>query len=57
IRKYYERMGVEVVATVTGDGRVDDIRRMHGAALNVVQCSGSMMHLAKMMEEKYNIPF
>ena len=57
IREYYERMGVEVVATITGDGRIDDIRRAHGAALNVVQCSGSMIHLAKMMEEKYGIPF
>ena len=47
IRDYYERIGVEVVATITGDGRVDDIRRAHGAALNVVQCSGSMIHLAK----------
>lgn len=57
IRNYYERMGVQVVATITGDGRVDDIRRCHGAALNVVQCSGSMVHLAKMMREKYGIPF
>ena len=57
IREYYERMGVEVVATMTGDGRIDDIRRSHGAALNVVQCSGSMIHLAKMMEEKYGIPY
>ncbi len=57
IRKYYERMGIEVVATITGDGRVDDIRRAHGAALNVVQCSGSMVHLAKEMERKYGIPF
>ncbi len=57
IRRYYERMGVEVVATITGDGRIDDIRRCHGAALNVVQCSGSMVHLAKTMEEKYGIPF
>jgi nitrogenase molybdenum-cofactor synthesis protein NifE len=32
IRDYYERIGVEVVATITGDGRVDDIRRAHGAA-------------------------
>jgi len=57
IRKYYERMGIEVVATITGDGRVDDIRRAHGAKLNVVQCSGSMVHLAKEMERKYGIPF
>ncbi|MBN2010522.1 nitrogenase iron-molybdenum cofactor biosynthesis protein NifE [candidate division KSB1 bacterium] len=57
IRDYYERMGVQVVATMTGDGRIDDIRRSHGASLNVVQCSGSMIHLATMMEEKYGIPF
>ena len=56
IRKYYERMGIEVVANITGDGRVDDIRRAHGAALNVVQCSGSTMQLANMMEEQYGVP-
>ena len=50
-------MGVEVVACITGDGRVDDIRRAHGAALNVVQCSGSMTHLAKTLKEKYGMPF
>ncbi len=57
IREYYERMGVTVNASITGDGRVDDIRRAHGAALNVVQCSGSTMYLAQMMKEKYGTPF
>ena len=57
IKDYYERMGVEVVATMTGDGRISRIRRAHGARLNVVQCSGSMMYLAKKMKEKYNMPF
>ncbi len=52
IREYYARIGVQVVATMTGDGRVADIRRSHGAALNVVQCSGAMMHLAKMMQQR-----
>lgn len=56
IREYFERMGVEVVANITGDGRIDDIRRAHGAALNVVQCSGSTMDLARMMEKEYGIP-
>lgn len=54
---YYEKMGIHVNATITGDGRVDDIRNAHNAALNVVQCSGSMMHLAKIMKEKYGVPF
>ncbi len=57
IRSYYERMGVEVVATITGDGRVNDICKAHGAALNIVQCSGSMTHLAKDMQQKYGIPY
>ncbi len=56
IRDYFTRMGIEVVANITGDGRVDDIRRCHGAALNVVQCSGSTMDFATMMEERYGTP-
>jgi nitrogenase molybdenum-cofactor synthesis protein NifE len=56
IREYFERMGVEVVANITGDGRVADIQRSHGAALNVVQCSGSTMDLANLMEDEYGIP-
>lgn len=57
IRDYYEQLGVEVVSTITGDGRVGDICRSHGAALNVVQCSGSMLHLAKDMKQRYGTPF
>jgi nitrogenase molybdenum-cofactor synthesis protein NifE len=57
IREYFERMGIEVVANITGDGRVSDVQRAHGAALNLVQCSGSTMDLAKMMKERYGTPF
>jgi nitrogenase molybdenum-cofactor synthesis protein NifE len=57
IKDYYRRIGIEVVSTITGDGRVAEISRAHGARLNVVQCAGSMVSLAKMMEEKYQIPY
>jgi nitrogenase molybdenum-cofactor synthesis protein NifE len=57
IRDYFQRMGLEVVANITGDGRVDALRRAHGAALNVVQCSGATMDLAIMMKEIYGIPY
>jgi nitrogenase molybdenum-cofactor synthesis protein NifE len=57
IKKYYEQMGIEVVSIMTGDGRVDQVRRSHGAALNVVQCSGALTFLAEMMQETYGIPF
>jgi nitrogenase molybdenum-cofactor synthesis protein NifE len=57
IREYFERMGVSVVANVTGDGRVADIARCHGAALNLVQCSGATLDLARMMQDEYGVPF
>ncbi|MFI3305350.1 MAG: nitrogenase iron-molybdenum cofactor biosynthesis protein NifE [Rikenellaceae bacterium] len=57
LKDYYEKMGIHINATITGDGRVDDIRNSHNAALNVVQCSGSMIHLAKMMKEKYGTQY
>jgi nitrogenase molybdenum-cofactor synthesis protein NifE len=57
LTEYYKRMGVQILASITGDGRVNDVQNAHRAKLNVVQCSGSMIHLAKMMKEKYGIPF
>lgn len=57
IRKYYEQLGVKVVATITGDARVDDIRRAPQAALNLVQCSGSVSELATRMKREFGIPF
>ncbi len=57
IRDYFKRMGVETVANITGDGRVEQIMRAHGAALNLVQCSGATIELAKMMKESFGVPF
>jgi nitrogenase molybdenum-cofactor synthesis protein NifE len=57
IEDYYRRMGIETVCRITGDGRIDDVRRMHGAALNLVQCSGSVTRLAEAMKKKYGIPY
>ncbi|RQW78127.1 MAG: nitrogenase iron-molybdenum cofactor biosynthesis protein NifE [Methanothrix sp.] len=57
VKPFFEEMGIEVVATLTGDARVAEIQRAHAARLNLVQCSGSMTYLAKKMEEKYAIPY
>ena len=56
IKDYYERMGINVVCTVSGDGRVDDIRKAGRACLNIVQCSGSVSNLARMLEHEYGTP-
>jgi nitrogenase molybdenum-cofactor synthesis protein NifE len=57
LTEYYRKLGVRIIASITGDGRVADIRNAHRASLNVVQCSGSMIHLAKSMKERFGIPF
>ena len=57
IKPLLEEIGLEVIATFTGDGRVEEIERANHACLNLVQCSGSMTYLAKKMEEKFGIPY
>jgi nitrogenase molybdenum-cofactor synthesis protein NifE len=57
VKPYFDEMGIEVIASLTGDGRVEDIRRAHLAGLNLVQCAGSMTYLAKRLEEKYGMPY
>ncbi|HWQ20541.1 MAG TPA: nitrogenase iron-molybdenum cofactor biosynthesis protein NifE [Methanotrichaceae archaeon] len=57
VRPYFEEMGIEVVASLTGDSRVSEIQKASQARLNLVQCSGSMTFLAKKMEERYGIPY
>jgi nitrogenase molybdenum-cofactor synthesis protein NifE len=57
VRDYFRKMGIETVANITGDGRVADISRAHGASLNLVQCSGATIELARMMKESFGVPF
>lgn len=57
LKEYFRKMGVEVVSTFTGDGRIDEIRKARTASLNLVQCSGSITSLAKHMESEYGIPY
>jgi nitrogenase molybdenum-cofactor synthesis protein NifE len=57
IRSYFEEIGIEVVSTITGDSRVAEIQRANSASLNLVQCSSSMIPLAKKLVEKYGIPY
>lgn len=57
IKRYLDKMGVTMVASITGDGRVDRIAGSNRALLNLVQCAGSLTYLAKKMDERYQIPF
>lgn len=57
LEKYLKELGIKVVSKVTGDGKCDEIVNAPRASLNIVQCAGSMVYLARRMEEKYGVPF
>ncbi len=52
-----EELGVRVLATLSGDGRIPAIRTAHRAKLNVLVCAKSLVSLARKMEERYGIPW
>lgn len=56
IRNYMKQIGVEVLATITGDASSETLAKAPGAALNLVQCAGSSMYLANMLEEQFGTP-
>jgi len=51
-----EELGIRILSTLSGDGRVARIRTAHRARLNVVVCAKSLVSLARKMEERYGIP-
>ncbi|MGB9939770.1 nitrogenase iron-molybdenum cofactor biosynthesis protein NifE [Methanosarcina sp.] len=57
IKPLFEQMGIEVIVSMTGDSTAKSISRAAEADLNLVQCSGSMMYLAKWMQEEFEVPY
>jgi len=57
IRKYLQEIGIHVNVAFTGDSQYDTLKTAPTAALNIIQCAGSMGYMAKRMEEIYGIPF
>ncbi len=52
-----EKIGIKIVSTLAGDGRIENIQQAHRAKLNVIVCAKSLVTLCKKMEEKYSIPY
>jgi nitrogenase molybdenum-cofactor synthesis protein NifE len=51
-----EKIGIKVVSTLAGDGRLENIQMAHRAKLNVIVCAKSLITLVRKMEERYQIP-
>ncbi|VFQ46825.1 nitrogenase component 1 [Desulfoluna butyratoxydans] len=56
LKRHCRELGTEVVAVLPGCSSVAEIRRSHGASLNLVVGDGAMLQLALMMEVEYGIP-
>lgn len=57
VREYLRKIGIPVVATITGDSDYETLIQAPAAELNIVQCAGSSTYLAGRMEEELDIPY
>ena len=57
VKPLLEECGFNVKATWTGDGQMEQIAATHQVKLNVIHCYRSMNYMARVMEEKYKIPW
>jgi nitrogenase molybdenum-iron protein alpha chain len=57
VKALLEECGLVVKATWTGDGEVEKIAATHRVKLNIIHCYRSMNYMARVMEEKYGIPW
>ncbi|ADL52529.1 nitrogenase molybdenum-iron protein alpha chain [Clostridium cellulovorans] len=57
IERVLEKIGYNVVSTLTGDAAFDDIKTAHIADINLVQCHRSINYIAEMLETKYGVPW
>ena len=51
-----DELGIRVLSTLSGNGRIADIRTAHRAKLNVIVCAKSLVSLTRKMQEQYGIP-
>ncbi|MDD5761508.1 MAG: nitrogenase molybdenum-iron protein alpha chain [bacterium] len=57
VKPLLEEIGFNVKATWTGDGEMERIAATHKVKLNIIHCYRSMNYMARVMEEKYGIPW
>lgn len=57
IERILKKIGYNVIATLTGDSSIENIRNAHKADLNLVQCHRSINYIAEMLETKYGTPW
>ncbi len=51
------RLGIRILATMTGDGRYGSIATAHRAKANMVVCSKALINIGRQMKEDYGIAY
>jgi nitrogenase molybdenum-iron cofactor biosynthesis protein NifE len=57
IEPLFERLGIRLLARITGDARYAEVCTAHRARLNMLVCSQALVTLARKMEERWGIPW
>lgn len=57
ISRVLQKIGYNVVTTMTGNSTYEDIAKAHNADLNLVQCHRSINYIADMIKTKYGMPW
>ena len=57
IERVLNLCNIDVVATLSGDVKYDEIAKSHNANLNTLMCHRSINYMAEMMETKFGIPW
>jgi nitrogenase molybdenum-iron protein alpha chain len=57
LERIFERCGITLHATFSGNSEYEEFASAHNADLNVVMCHRSINYLAEMMNKKYGIPW
>ena len=57
IERIFEKVGITLVSTFSGNSTIAGFENAHTADLNMVMCHRSINYVAEMMEKKYGIPW
>ena len=57
IDKIFEKCGISVISTFSGNSSIEFFANAHTADLNMIMCHRSINYVAEMMEKKYGIPW
>ena len=57
IERLFERCGITLVSTYSGNSSIDAFANSHTADLNLIMCHRSINYVAEMMEKKFGVPW